>query len=427
MFGLLNLAMADGYIASWEAKYRYKFWRPITAIRLGDTDDNPLTQADPSWTPLQPTYPMPDHDSGHAVQGGVAAEILKQVFGTDQIPFTACSTTVGAGLTWGSDTGAPPVCRASRRRRTRTPCRASTSAFISGVRSKKASGTAAIADYAVHQVMEETGGVARCGGTSAGRFEPVRTRRLPLSRGHNGSFPDRSRRFSVARGALGCSLRLLTNCANSAPALTFRESSGASTAIVRHAPVEWHRSRWFESCRRQRDGNGPQFQWIQAIGLDGLNGFYDTSADLNQNYAVPWLLMEVSKPGYEDTRNRRIGPQPGHESRPLSLRARAIDGRLGRSALRDIRGPVVRFRSRICMPPSAGRLAGKRDADNRTGRGRSVNCISFGPVTYPMSNRSPRMSRAVSSGQTLDLEILLVSFNPRSGWRAVMVKTSLVP
>ena len=98
LFGLLNLAMADGYIASWEAKYRYRFWRPITAIRLGDTDGNPATEAVPDWTPLQPTYPMPDHDSGHAVQGGVAAEILKQFFGTDDIAFSACSTTVGPGL-----------------------------------------------------------------------------------------------------------------------------------------------------------------------------------------------------------------------------------------------------------------------------------------------------------------------------------------
>ena len=99
LFGLLNLAMADGYIGSWEAKYHYRFWRPITAIRLGDTDGNPLTHVDPTWTPLQPTYPMPDHDSGHATQGGVAAEILKQVFGTDNISFTACSMTVPAGAT----------------------------------------------------------------------------------------------------------------------------------------------------------------------------------------------------------------------------------------------------------------------------------------------------------------------------------------
>jgi len=42
---------------------------------------------------------MPDHNSGHAVQGGVAAEILKQVFGTDEVAFTACSMTLPAGTT----------------------------------------------------------------------------------------------------------------------------------------------------------------------------------------------------------------------------------------------------------------------------------------------------------------------------------------
>jgi hypothetical protein len=97
LFGLLNLAMADGYIASWENKYFYNFWRPVTAIRLADTDGNPDTEADPTWTPLQLTYPMPDHDSGHAVQGGVAAEVLRQFFGTDHIRFKACSLTLPAG------------------------------------------------------------------------------------------------------------------------------------------------------------------------------------------------------------------------------------------------------------------------------------------------------------------------------------------
>ena len=104
LFALLNLAMADGYIASWKTKYTYNFWRPITAIRLGDTDGNRATQGDPAWTPLQFTYPMPDHDSGHAVQGGVAAEILKQVFGTDDVAFTACSTTLPAGSNCGEAT-----------------------------------------------------------------------------------------------------------------------------------------------------------------------------------------------------------------------------------------------------------------------------------------------------------------------------------
>src|SRR5262245_5956454 len=97
LFGLLNMAMADGYVASWDTKYHYKFWRPVTAIQLADTDGNPDTVGDPTWTPLQLTYPMPDYDSGHAVQGGVAAEVLKQVFETDDIAFRACSMTLPAG------------------------------------------------------------------------------------------------------------------------------------------------------------------------------------------------------------------------------------------------------------------------------------------------------------------------------------------
>jgi hypothetical protein len=97
LFALLTVAMADGYIGSWDSKYHYNFWRPVTGIHLADTDGNPETVADPTWTPLQLTYPIPDHDSGHAVQGGVAAEVLKQVFGTDTMAFLACSETLPAG------------------------------------------------------------------------------------------------------------------------------------------------------------------------------------------------------------------------------------------------------------------------------------------------------------------------------------------
>ncbi len=33
LFGLLNMALTDGYIGTWDTKYHYRFWRPITAIR----------------------------------------------------------------------------------------------------------------------------------------------------------------------------------------------------------------------------------------------------------------------------------------------------------------------------------------------------------------------------------------------------------
>jgi PAP2 superfamily len=99
LFGLLNLSMADGYIGSWEAKYHYNYWRPVTAIQLAASDGNPDTEADSTWTPLLVTSPIPDYPSGHAVQGGAAAETLKQFFGTDDISFHACSLTLPAGST----------------------------------------------------------------------------------------------------------------------------------------------------------------------------------------------------------------------------------------------------------------------------------------------------------------------------------------
>ena len=91
--------MADGYIGSFDTKYHYRFWRPVTAIRLADIDDNPATIADPTWTPLVQTPPIPDYDSGHAVEGGAAAEVLRQFFKTDQVSFSACSFTLPAGQT----------------------------------------------------------------------------------------------------------------------------------------------------------------------------------------------------------------------------------------------------------------------------------------------------------------------------------------
>jgi hypothetical protein len=99
LFGLLNLALADGYIGTWDTKYHYRFWRPVTAIRLADIDGNPATTADPTWTPLVETPPIPDYDSGHAVEGGAAAQVLARFFGTDTISFSNCSHTLPAGQT----------------------------------------------------------------------------------------------------------------------------------------------------------------------------------------------------------------------------------------------------------------------------------------------------------------------------------------
>lgn len=92
LFGLLNFASADGYIADFENKYFFKFWRPISAIRAADTDGNPDTVAAPTWDSLRGTPPAPDYTSGHSVEGGAMSEVLARFFG-DAVSFSTTSTT----------------------------------------------------------------------------------------------------------------------------------------------------------------------------------------------------------------------------------------------------------------------------------------------------------------------------------------------
>jgi hypothetical protein len=83
----LNLAIADAVIACWDAKYEYEFWRPVTAIRLADTDGNADTVEDPAWTPLVTTPAFPEYTSGHSSIAGAAAFVLASYFGEDT-PFS---------------------------------------------------------------------------------------------------------------------------------------------------------------------------------------------------------------------------------------------------------------------------------------------------------------------------------------------------
>jgi hypothetical protein len=99
LFALLNMALSDGYVGSFHTKYDKNFWRPVTAIQHADTDGNPATTPDPTWTPLVTTPPIPDFDSAHSVEGGAAAAVMAAFFGTDDIAFDACSLTLPAGGT----------------------------------------------------------------------------------------------------------------------------------------------------------------------------------------------------------------------------------------------------------------------------------------------------------------------------------------
>lgn len=80
-FAVLNLALADAVIAFYDAKYHYLIWRPITAIRLADTDDNPATVANPAWNPLATTPADPSYPGAHSVVSQTAALILRRYTG----------------------------------------------------------------------------------------------------------------------------------------------------------------------------------------------------------------------------------------------------------------------------------------------------------------------------------------------------------
>jgi membrane-associated phospholipid phosphatase len=90
LFAVLNLSFADSTISFYDAKYHYQLWRPVTAIRLADTDGNPATVGDPNWTPLAPTALDPSYPGAHSTISSTGATVLSAFFGNqDQIRVTS--------------------------------------------------------------------------------------------------------------------------------------------------------------------------------------------------------------------------------------------------------------------------------------------------------------------------------------------------
>ena len=88
LFALINTAGADAIICSWNSKTRFNFWRPVTAIRNGGADGNPLTAEDAGWTPYMATPNYPDYTSGANNFGGSVPRMFELFFGSDK-PFDA--------------------------------------------------------------------------------------------------------------------------------------------------------------------------------------------------------------------------------------------------------------------------------------------------------------------------------------------------
>ncbi|MGL4514567.1 MAG: hypothetical protein ACRCT8_15875 [Lacipirellulaceae bacterium] len=105
LFAKASVAMADASVVSWNSKFEYDLWRPITGIRGGDADGNAATSGDATWEPLGApggthpnggliadfTPPFPAYVSGHATFGAAAMEVLANFYGTDNLSFTLTS------------------------------------------------------------------------------------------------------------------------------------------------------------------------------------------------------------------------------------------------------------------------------------------------------------------------------------------------
>jgi PAP2 superfamily protein len=94
-FAMLASASADSLIACWDAKFFYNFWRPVTAIRAGESDGNPETEPDPAWIGLIVTPPHPEYPAAHGCFSGASTATLKSFFGTDEVGFWIDSNVTG--------------------------------------------------------------------------------------------------------------------------------------------------------------------------------------------------------------------------------------------------------------------------------------------------------------------------------------------
>jgi hypothetical protein len=88
----------DAFIAVLDAKYHYNFWRPITAIRNGDTDGNSATELDATWQPIANTPMHPEYPCAHCILSGTVAGVVKTALGSDLIPEIEMTSPTAPGV-----------------------------------------------------------------------------------------------------------------------------------------------------------------------------------------------------------------------------------------------------------------------------------------------------------------------------------------
>jgi hypothetical protein len=98
LFAVIAQAMDDALIAVFDAKYHYNLWRPITAIRNGDTDGNDATERDPFWMPFIETPMHPEYPCAHCIVAATIGAILRAEIGAGPTPTLSTTSPTAPGV-----------------------------------------------------------------------------------------------------------------------------------------------------------------------------------------------------------------------------------------------------------------------------------------------------------------------------------------
>lgn len=99
LLGLIAVARSDAFIAIFDAKYHYEFWRPVTAIRNGDIDDNSATELDATWLPLGDTPMHPEYPCAHCIMASTIASVVGSLFGEADLSEVSLTSPTAPGVT----------------------------------------------------------------------------------------------------------------------------------------------------------------------------------------------------------------------------------------------------------------------------------------------------------------------------------------
>ena len=104
LLAVAAMAMDDGLVAVFDAKYTYNFWRPVTAIRNGDLDGNDATERDPSWTPFIDTPMHPEYPCAHCIVSASLGAVLEAELAGRPSPKLSSTSSTAGGVerTWSS-------------------------------------------------------------------------------------------------------------------------------------------------------------------------------------------------------------------------------------------------------------------------------------------------------------------------------------